>query len=242
SIGAGFHTRNAPGMVNSSFYDWTNWGGRFSRQWELPMPVAENAAILNSSRLQIAHVIYDKYKIEYEAVFTEYPLDAAIAGMPATGKPKALTTDPAGNWENLTDPERAIVMRVFVNYGKALAAYTRKLVSKGSPFDAFVAGDACAISDAAKEGLKLFVGSAGCANCHSGSLLSDNAFHNLGVPQTGASPWFDHVPATDDGRFKNINDLKASTLSASSTTFSDDATAGAAKISALDAAVDANHA
>ena len=34
SQGTGTHTRNAPGMVNSSFYTWTNWGGRFAAQWE----------------------------------------------------------------------------------------------------------------------------------------------------------------------------------------------------------------
>jgi cytochrome c peroxidase len=235
SLGANFHTRNAPGMVNSSFYEWTNWGGRFSRQWELPMPVTESAAILNSTRLQVAHVVFTKYKSEYEAVFTAYPLDAAIGTdavrFPATGKPGQT------EWDSMQPADQALVNRIFVNYSKALAAYTRKLVSRASAFDAFVAGDACAISDTAKQGLKVFVGSAGCSSCHGGSNLSDGAFHNLGVPQTG-----DHVPATDDGRYKGITDLIASTMSASNATFSDDPTAGAAKISALNATDTANHA
>ncbi|HEV8548385.1 MAG TPA: hypothetical protein VGQ57_05135, partial [Polyangiaceae bacterium] len=163
------------------------------------------------------------------------PLDAALgtdaARFPATGKPTQT------NWDTMAPADQAIVNRIFVNYGKALAAYTRKLVSKNSPFDAFVAGNSCAISDAAKEGLKLFIGSAKCASCHGGANLSDGAFHNLGVPQTG-----DHVPATDDGRYKGITDLVASSMSAASATWSDDPTTGAAKISALGTTDAANHA
>jgi cytochrome c peroxidase len=236
SLGTNFHTRNAPGMVNSSFYEWTNWGGRFSRQWELPMPVAENGAILNSTRLQIAHVIFAKYRTEYEAVFTAYPLPDALGTdatrFPLTGKP----TLPS--WDYMAPADQAIVNRIFVNYAKALAAYTRKLVSKTSAFDQFAAGDGCAISDSAKEGLKLFVGSAGCVNCHSGPQLSDGAFHNLAVPQTGS-----HVPPTDDGRYKGITDLvsSANTLSAAGQ-WSDDSSAGAVKIAALNTTDAANHA
>jgi cytochrome c peroxidase len=29
------------------------------------------------------------------------------------------------------------------------------------------------------------VGEAACAQCHSGPLLTDNDFHNIGVPQEG---------------------------------------------------------
>src|ERR1043165_1278320 len=63
SLGTNFGTRNALGLVNSSFYKWTNWGGRFDSQWSLPMAVSENAAIMRSTRLQIAHLLYDKYQI-----------------------------------------------------------------------------------------------------------------------------------------------------------------------------------
>ena len=48
-------------------------------------------------------------------------------------------------------------------------------------------------------GAKVFVGKGRCVTCHSGPNFSDDSFHNLGVPQTGA-----HVPATDDGRFANV--------------------------------------
>lgn len=50
TLGTDFHTRNAPALVNSSFYQWTNWAGRFAAQWELPLAVAENPITMNSNR------------------------------------------------------------------------------------------------------------------------------------------------------------------------------------------------
>jgi cytochrome c peroxidase len=243
SLGANFHTRNAPAMVNSSFYVWTNWGGRFSRQWELPMPVTESGVIMNSSRLRVAHVIFEQYKADYEAVFSAAygPMEPALGNdlgrFPATGKPKANLADLDGPWELMTAGDRTIVNRIFVNYAKALAAYTRKLVSRNAAFDAYVAGDWDTIGDSAKRGLKLFVGSAGCVGCHSGPHFSDGGFHNIGVAQTGP-----HVPGSDDGRFKDIPPLQASGLNAASATWSDDPTFGAALINALDPADEVNRA
>jgi cytochrome c peroxidase len=33
-------------------------------------------------------------------------------------------------------------------------------------------------------GLKVFIGKGNCVNCHNGALLTDNHFHNTGVPST----------------------------------------------------------
>ena len=56
-------SRNAPGVVNSALYEWTNWGGRFAAQWELPTAVVENGVIMNGTRLAVAHRIYDHTSI-----------------------------------------------------------------------------------------------------------------------------------------------------------------------------------
>lgn len=73
---------------------------------------------------------------------------------------------------------------------QALAAFQRTLVSDPQqvPFDRWLAGDAAALSEAAQRGYALFTGPAGCLQCHTGPLLSDQAFHNLGVPR---HPQFD---------------------------------------------------
>lgn len=54
-----------------------------------------------------------------------------------------------------------------------------------SPFDAYLAGDATALSTLQQDGLALFYGEAGCASCHNGPLLSDHDFHAIGVPPFG---------------------------------------------------------
>ncbi|MBI3085620.1 MAG: cytochrome-c peroxidase [candidate division NC10 bacterium] len=68
---------------------------------------------------------------------------------------------------------------------QAIAAFERTLVSKAEnvPFDRYAKGDQSALSPEAKRGLALFQGKAGCIQCHNGSLLSDDSYHNLGVPE-----------------------------------------------------------
>ena len=85
--------------------------------------------------------------------------------------------------------DRTEVNRVFSNLGKAIEAYERKLISGVSPFDTYVdglrtgdPGKQAALSPAARRGLKLFVGAAHCAACHTGPAFSDGEFHNLGLP------------------------------------------------------------
>jgi len=199
TVGTGTHTRNAPALVNSSFYEWTNWGGRFAAQWELPLAVAENAVTMNSTRLKLTHFIYDNYKTQYEAVFGALPaaLDANAADaarFPASGKPG----DAA--WDNMTADDKKAINRVIVNYGKAIAAYMRKLLSRNAPFDQYVASGAGNLSESAIRGSLLFVGKAKCNACHSGPFFSDNQFHNLGG--LGA----------DDGRFKDAGALKGAAI------------------------------
>jgi len=76
---------------------------------------------------------------------------------------------------------------------KAIAAFERTLVSKPEnvPFDRFAKGDQKALADDARRGLALFQGKAGCAQCHSGPLTSDESYHNLGVPK---NPVFEEDP------------------------------------------------
>ena len=226
SLGTDFGTRNALPIVNSAFNKWTNWGGRFDSQWSLPLAVAENARIMKSTRLEVAHLLFTKYRADYDAIFP-VPLDAALsptaadaARFPAAGKPKASAADPDGPWELMAAADRAIVNRIFVNYGKALAAYMRKHVSRGAAFDRFVEGDSSALSASAKRGFKLFTGKARCATCHKGPTLSDDLFHAIGVPQTG-----DKVPASDLGRFTDVAPLLTSPFNTNGD-FSDNKTTG----------------
>jgi cytochrome c peroxidase len=75
------------------------------------------------------------------------------------------------------------------NIAKAIAAYERTLLTFTSPYDRYRAGDKGALTAEQKEGLDLFFSSrTGCSSCHVAPLFTDNAFHNLGVPQVGPKP------------------------------------------------------
>jgi cytochrome c peroxidase len=223
SLGTDYGTRNALAVVNSAFYPWTNWGGRFDSQWSLPPAVAENARIMAGNRLALAHLIWNKYKAEYELVFGALdpdldPASANAARFPPAGKPKANAADPDGPWELMAAADRTIVNTILANFGKAIQAYQRLLVSRNAPLDKYVAGERSALSCAAKRGLKIFLGKGGCIQCHSGPFLSDGKFHALAVPQTGAK-----VPATDLGRYADVPALLASPFNVNGA-FSDDKT------------------
>jgi cytochrome c peroxidase len=65
----------------------------------------------------------------------------------------------------------------------AIAAFERTLLSRDTPLDRHLRGDPGALSARQRAGLALFRGKAGCAACHNGPNLTDERFHNLGVPE-----------------------------------------------------------
>ncbi len=66
----------------------------------------------------------------------------------------------------------------------ALAAYERSLVSPQTRFDRWVEGDVEALTAQELEGFDIFVGKGGCVSCHGGWRLTDDAFHDIGLPGT----------------------------------------------------------
>src|SRR5262249_28535834 len=71
---------------------------------------------------------------------------------------------------------------------RAIAAYERTLVSFGSPFDHFIAGDKGTIDDSAKRGWELFNTKARCNKCHAltdtrrdVTNFTDFDYHNIGI-------------------------------------------------------------
>jgi cytochrome c peroxidase len=99
-------------------------------------------------------------------------------------------------WEIMPEADRRAVTQVYVNMGKAIAAYERLLIPGPSQFDRYVEAamerDTRAMKNLfdAEEtaGLRLFIGRAECTQCHNGPLLTDNYFHNTGVPVEESLP------------------------------------------------------
>jgi cytochrome c peroxidase len=69
---------------------------------------------------------------------------------------------------------------------QAIAAFERTVVSRNVPFDKYMQGDKSALTVKAVQGKALFEGKAGCIQCHSGPLLTDEQFHNVAVPKNPA--------------------------------------------------------
>ena len=65
----------------------------------------------------------------------------------------------------------------------AIAEFERSLVNFDTPYDRYVNGDRDSLTDSQKRGLSLFNGKANCVRCHTGKLLSDQKFHDTGVPK-----------------------------------------------------------
>lgn len=213
--------RQTLGLLNTHYYEWSGWTGFIDVMWGHAIIAGpECASCLNTSRLAVARHMYEKYRAEYDAVFPtplDPDLDPAAPGYADGGRRFPLLTAaerPLGKpvradggtpqWASMSPADQAHVTGVVVNYGKAIDAYVRKLVSTNSPFDQYVAGDKAAISTSAKRGLKLFVGKAACVECHSKPHFSDDKFHNDGVEQPKLA---DGGYRVDDGRFNGVTSV-----------------------------------
>ncbi len=66
------------------------------------------------------------------------------------------------------------------DFGRAIAAFERTILSGNSPYDKFKAGDENALTEAQKRGMHTFE-DAGCTVCHTPPLFSNYRFYNAGV-------------------------------------------------------------
>lgn len=69
----------------------------------------------------------------------------------------------------------------------AIATYERSLLTPGSRFDRWLAGDAAALSENEKRGYQLFK-SYGCVSCHQGVNVGGNLYERHGIFRRLASP------------------------------------------------------
>jgi cytochrome c peroxidase len=183
--GVGRVPRNSPSLTLVAYTRWAFWDGRADSLWSQALGPPENANEFGSSRLFIAHAVAQLYAPEYETVFGPLPPLDDASRFPPSGKPG----DPA--YEAMAPADQQAVTQVFVDVGKAIEAYERTFRGVGAGLDAYAGGLASALTDAQKDGLLAFF-QAGCAQCHYGPRLTDDAFHVLRFPagslQNGADP------------------------------------------------------
>lgn len=102
------------------------------------------------------------------------PLDALVARLEAVAFYRGLFED--------AFPEAPAVTAG--NIAKAVAVFVRTIESGETPFDRWIAGNEDAMDAAAQRGFRLFTTTAGCSACHAGWRLTDDGFHDTGLPGT----------------------------------------------------------
>ena len=152
--------RNAPPIENSGYYHQLFWDGRASSLEEQAVMPITNPVEMNFTLKEL--VIRLNADPDYPTLFKQV---------------FSHTNNKTINANNIA---------------KAIATYERTIVSRLSSFDRFLLSPSQThprrklifnrqFSDKALWGLHLYRTKARCLNCHSGSLMSDNEFHNIGL-------------------------------------------------------------
>lgn len=213
-VGVAEGDRNTPSVLYASHARFQFWDGRADTLWLQAVGPFENSLEFDSSRLFVAHKIAAFYKDRYDAVFPQAPLPALddLVRFPASGKPGEPT------WDGMKPEDKTAINQVFVRVGKLIEAFERTIKAKPNTLDRYIAGDRAALTIEEKRGLHTFF-SAGCAQCHFGPRLTDDAFHNIrfptgrrdGKPDLGASVGLPQLlahelrkPEYADGPFQDV--------------------------------------
>lgn len=175
--------RHAPSMIDAAYAPLLFWDGRASGTFADPITgttVLPSDAALESqaagppaSSVEMGHVARDWNDVT-NRVQVSTPLALAMV------VPAALTSYIAGRgypalFEEAFGSPGVTASRILM----AIASYERTLFSTQTPFDSLIAGTAQLRPDE-QQGFQLF-GQLSCANCHAGALMSDNAYHYIGV-------------------------------------------------------------
>ena len=172
--GVGTTDRRTMPIAGTAYSPWMFWDGRKDSQWAQALGPLESSVEHGGNRDMYARHIAAFYRKEYEGIFGPLP--------------------ELSSRENVT--------RVFANMGKAIAAFERTIGFDTTRFDRYVAAElsgrphsaADSLTPDEEAGLRLFIGKASCVNCHNGPRLTDDHFHNTGVPASAL------VAKIDSGR------------------------------------------
>jgi cytochrome c peroxidase len=203
--GVGTTNRRTMPVAGTAYSPFLFWDGRKDSQWAQALGPLESAVEHGGTRAQYAHVVAEHYRDDYERLFGPLP---DLGPVPRVAGP-AGDQSATRAWKEMTDEQRLAVTGIYVNIGKAIAAYERRLQFGPSRFDRYVAAlvsngrapDGVLAKDEV-EGLRLFIGKANCTQCHNGPLFTNNEFHNTRIAANPALP-------ADRGRITGANAVLA---------------------------------
>ncbi len=205
--GVGLMRRRTPPLPGTGYNAWFFWDGRKDSLWSQALAPVESPVEHGFDRSRTAARLARAYGDEYRALFGPLDLPASLIANPPAASP--LGDDAArAAWQALPAATRAAIDRAFANFGKAIAAYERTLAPRPGRFDRHVAARLAGrepdppLSARELEGFRIFIGKGRCIQCHNGPRLSDDFFHNTGVPARS-------TPPTDRGRAAVIDQIAA---------------------------------
>lgn len=212
--GIGKTSRGTPSIIGVAYSPWFFWDGRSDSLWSQALSPLESSVEHGGNRSQYARIIYDDpdYRKRYQNIFGPLPDLSDINRFPVSAAPgddNALSS----RWHEMTESDQTTITQVFVNIGKAIAAYERLLLPSASRYDNYVSAVLNSksndyLSNDEIAGLRLFIGKAKCATCHQGPLFSNHAFHNVGAPDPANEKTllnlFRNKPLFDVGRYKGV--------------------------------------
>lgn len=194
--------RNTPAPFNRSFAGLLLWDGRVERLDDgairAPVPLPDGIDTLLEAQALLPLLDRDEmrghpgdrdlYGVENELATlpdeaSEEVWSAIMARLMAIDEYRRQF---AAAFPSVPEGEYTIVHVV-----RALAQFEMRLWElTDTPFDEFLGAEHRlpndeALSDEQRRGAELFFGDAGCHRCHDGPLLSDDRFHNIGVPPVG---------------------------------------------------------
>ena len=194
--------RNAPEIFNRGAAEWRTmfWDGR--------VEIKPNGEVISPAdeKLPIEHI---ENIVAMQAMFpvtSRQEMRGRKGDVDIEGKPNTLAavgdTDFEDIWARVMARITAIPEYVdlfqqvypavapdelhFAHAANALAAFQiHAFAFEDSPWDRYLSGEQNALSAEAKKGAVLFYGQAGCSSCHSGTLMTDQNYYNILVPQIG---------------------------------------------------------
>ncbi len=188
----GVNNRRTMPLAGTGRSPWLFWDGRRDSVWAQALTPLEDPVEHAGTRAGYAHAVAEHFGDRYQRIFGALP---DLSAVPARAGPRG-TAEEAAAWQAMNLGQRQEIDRVFANLGKALGAFVRSIEPTETRFDRFAAvlaanerpeGDAALTPDEIA-GLKLFIGKANCATCHNGPRLTDDGFHNTGIPVVPGLP------------------------------------------------------
>ena len=205
--------RNAPELFQRSDSRWTSmfWDSRISKlDGHLTSPAGANlpAGMDDILSVQAMFPVTSRAEMRGKAGDLDVHGNVNEVGLLADN-------DLPGIWESLINrlleiPEYKQAFKTafptiptdqlgFEHAAIAIATYEEQsFTANDTAWDRYLSGEDNAITDSAKRGARFFHGG-NCSSCHSGSLMTDQKHHNMGVPQLG--PGKDPISELDPGRF-----------------------------------------